>query len=251
MKIRLFLPPLVVLLALPACGPAAPDFGCTETLSALAALQREIGEIPQNLVVDAPLENGTEFDPSRYFEVFPHLSMQAGYLLDYVYTFDGMGGYPTLFARPEASAPFLSWADLPADMDSFLDHVRVDDSPEGFLQFVMFSMKAEQFYLYWHAGYNDHDFVCSPEAVKVIIASQAKGDFGIPMTIGEKLRALSIDSIEPVVTLTDETVEVQVTTFTLWGGFYRQTYTIQRSFPHTILEQEEELLVPYDCGIMF
>ena len=94
------------------------------------------------------------------------------------------------------------------------------------------------------------DYGCA-ETVKDILASQAKGDFGIPMTIAERLRSLSIVSIEPVVTLTAETVTVQVTTFTLWGGFYRQTYTIQRSFPHTILDKQEEQLVPYDCGIMF
>jgi hypothetical protein len=42
-----------------------------------------------------------------------------------------------------------------------------------------------------------------------------------------------------------------VLTFTMWGGFYRETYIIQRSYPHTIIKYEEELLVPYDCGIMF
>jgi len=58
-------------------------------------------------------------------------------------------------------------------------------------------------------------------------------------------------NIEPVVNLTDDSANVQVITFTKWGGFYRLTYSISRSFPHTIIDIKEENLVPYDCGVMF
>ena len=58
-------------------------------------------------------------------------------------------------------------------------------------------------------------------------------------------------NIESLVNLTDDSATVQVVIFTKWGGFYRLTYEISRSFPHTILDVKEENLVPYDCGIMF
>ncbi len=105
---------------------------------------------------------GLSLIPTVFVEVLTHLSMEPGYVLDYVYTFDGMGGYPTLFARPVDSPPYLSWADVPEHAEEYLDHVMVDDTPEGYLQYVMFSQNAEQFYLYWHSGYNDRGIVCNP-----------------------------------------------------------------------------------------
>jgi hypothetical protein len=57
-------------------------------------------------------------------------------------------------------------------------------------------------------------------------------------------------NIEPTVTLTHDSAIVEVVIFTKWGGFFRRTYTISRSFPHTI-DMKEENLVPYECGIMF
>jgi hypothetical protein len=251
MKTRISLVLLFVLLALPACNKVAPEYGCSETLAALYTLHNGMGIIPEHFQVENPVENGSEFDPNHYFEIFTHLSMEDGYILDYVYTFDGMGGYPTLFARPVGSAPYLSWADVPADSGDFLDHIKVDDTPEGFLQYILFAQNAEQFYLYWHSGYNDRGVVCTKEAVKSTIKNLADGDFGVAMSLGETIKSLTINQVEPVISMEDDTVTVQVTTFTMWGGFYRNTYTIQRSFPHTLLDEQEDVLVPYDCGIMF
>jgi hypothetical protein len=55
----------------------------------------------------------------------------------------------------------------------------------------------------------------------------------------------------PRVILGDETAQVQLITFTKWGGFYLTTYTISRSLPHQILDVQEKNLIHYDCGIMF
>jgi hypothetical protein len=46
-------------------------------------------------------------------------------------------------------------------------------------------------------------------------------------------------------------VEVRRMTFTQWGGFYLETYTLSRSMPHTIQDVREKNLVLYDCGVMF
>ena len=252
MKTQSFLILSLILLSLPACNKEAPtDYGCSDTFTALSPLYQDMGIIPEHFRVENPVENGTEFDPNRFIEVLTHLSMEPGYVLDYVYTFDGMGGYPTLFARPLDSPPYLSWADVPEDAEEYLDHVMVDDTPAGYLQYTLFSQNAEQFYLYWHAGYNDRGVVCTSGDVKVILEDISDGEFGLPIPIAERLKALAIKQVEPVVTIGTETVTVEVLTFTMWGGFYRDTYTLQRSFPHTILEHEEKNIVPYDCGIMF
>ncbi len=251
MKTRAFLLGTLLLLALPACGPASTDHGCAETLAALATLRQGIGQIPENLLVDNPVENGAEFDPNQYFTVFKQLSMEAGYALDFVYTYDGMGGYPTLYARNLEWTPFLSWSDVRPGMDYYLDHVMVDDTPEGFLQFAMLASSAEQFYLFWHADYNDQQVVCSRQALGDIIKTRGSGGFGIPMTAAEKAKARAIQQVEPVVTMEATTVTVKMVTFTNWGGFYRLTFKIDRAFPHHIVDVQQEQLAPYNCGIAF
>ena len=251
MKKRLVLLLMVFLASLSACGKDAPDYGCSEAFSALSPVYQDMGIIPEHFRVENPVENGTEFDPNRFIDALTHLSLEPGYVLDYVYTYDGMGGYPTLFARPVDSAPYLSWADVPGDAEDYLDHVMVDDTAEGYLQYVLFSQIAEQFYLYWHAGYNDRGAVCNPGDLKAILKDISDGEFGLPISFTGRLKALAIKQVEPVVTIGTGTVTVEVLTFTMWGGLYRDTYTIQRSFPHTILDHEEKNIVPYDCGIMF
>ena len=251
MKKHLVLLLMVFLASLSACGKDAPDYGCSAAFAALSPLYQDMGIIPEHFRVENPVENGTEFDPNRFIDALTHLSLEPGYVLDYVYTYDGMGGYPTLFARPVDSPPYLSWADVPENAEYYLDHVMVDDTPEGFLQYILFSQVAEQFYLYWHSGYNDREAVCTSGEVKTIIKDLSDGDFGLPISFTGKLKALAMRQVEPMVTIDTDTVTIEMVTFTMWGGFYQETYTIQRALPHTILEHERKLLVPYECGIMF
>jgi hypothetical protein len=46
-------------------------------------------------------------------------------------------------------------------------------------------------------------------------------------------------------------VKGEVVVFTKWGGFLQRSMTVKREFPHEILAEGEEVLVAYDCGIMF
>ena len=121
---------------------------------------------------------------------------------------------------------------------------------QGYFEYAVMDMLARQFYLNWHANYNDAEIVCDREAADAIIEGINSGDFGYKLDAKQKAQARAMTNIEPAVTLTQDSAIVEVVTFTKWGGFFRQTYTISRSFPHTI-EMEEENLVEYDCGIMF
>ena len=58
-------------------------------------------------------------------------------------------------------------------------------------------------------------------------------------------------NIEPLVKFANGAANVAPFTFTKWGGFYRLTYTIDCSFPHTIQDIKEENLVPYESRIWF
>jgi len=246
---------LVFVLLLSACGPASDDSGaistCRATVDAMSALTGGL-EFPAYFQAENPVKTGGEFDVMQYFSMLDHLSMQPGYVLDYVYHFDGMGGYPVLYIRPAGQPPYATEADLTAigDSPSYLEYVQTDDTPESYFQFVVLAMMGSQFYLYWHASYNDSQIVCDKAGVTGIVAS-LNGDFGYRISLPSRIKAALLKDVGPSINIGEQTAEVRLVTFTRWGGFYQETYTLSRSMPHTIQDVLEKNLVPYECGVMF
>ncbi|MDP2994198.1 MAG: hypothetical protein Q8N46_03640 [Anaerolineales bacterium] len=244
----------VLTLLLAACGPAPTGetiSGCRATVDAMSALTGGL-EFPANFQTENPVKTGSEFDVMQYFSVLDHLSMQPGYVLDYIYHYDGMGGYPVLYVRPAGQPPYATEADLTAggDRTSTLDYIQTDDTPESYFQFVVLAKMGSQFYLFWHANYSDSQIVCDKADVTSILAS-LNGDFGYRISLAARVRAALLKDVGPSVKVGEQTVEVRFVTFTRWGGFYQETYTLSRSMPHTIQDVQEKNLVPYECGVMF
>ena len=127
----------------------------------------------------------------------------------------------------------------------------MEDIEQGYFDYVVMDMMANQFYLFWHANYNDTQIVCNRQQLYDIVAQVSTGDFGNSMDPAQQSKARTLRNIVPVVYLTGDVAIVELVTFTKWGGFYRQTYTISREVPHTILDAKQENILPYDCGIMF
>jgi hypothetical protein len=223
---------------------------CADIVSGIANLQ--VGDIPQNLF-DSGKKQGNELDVDQYFDVLTHISMQEGYALDYVYQNDDLGGYPLLYVRPVDQAPYASTGDIPESTTllDFHDYLDVEDTEQGYFEYVVLDIMANQFYLSWHANYNDLEIVCNRDEVNDIVTQVSSGDFGIAMNLAQQAKARAMRNVEPVVRLTGDVAVVEVITFTKWGGFYRETYTISREFPHTTVDVKQENLVPYDCGIAF
>ena len=223
---------------------------CAQIVSAIARLQAV--EIPQHLF-ETGKNQGKEFDVHQYFEVLTHISMQEGYTLDYVYQIDSLGGYPLLYAHPVEQSPYASVTDIPEDtqLQDYQEYLTTDNTEQGYFEYVVMDIMASQFYLYWHANYNDTQIVCNRQQMYDIVKQVNTGDFGVTMDTSQQAKVRTLRNIVPVVLLEGDTATVEVVTFTKWGGFYRYTYTISREFPHTILDLKEENLLPYDCGVMF
>jgi hypothetical protein len=223
--------------------------GCADTLRAVLDLQPT--DIPKSLEKTG-VKSADAFNVNNYFKVLPHLSMQDGYALDYVYRLDGLGSFPYLYARPVDQTPYASMEDVPAntELGNFRDHLVIEDVEQGYFEYALMDMLAGQFYLVWHANYNDTEIVCSREAADAIVEGLNAGNFGMAMDANQKAHVRAMTNIEPVVKLTSDSAIVEIVTFTKWGGFFRRTYTISRVFPHTV-EMKEENLVEYQCGIMF
>lgn len=223
---------------------------CADVLSAFRAVQP--GAVPQSLL-ETGVKQGGEFDVNDYFEAFTHISMEEGYALDYVYQVDSLGAFPILYARPTDQPAYASANELPADTQwtDYLNHISIDDSEQGYFEFVALDIMARQFYLDWHANYNDTEIVCDKKAVNEIVADINDGSFGAPFDASQQVQARTLTDIEPLVKLTDDSAIVEIITFTKWGGFYRLIYTVSRSFPHAILDVKTENILEYDCGIVF
>jgi hypothetical protein len=223
---------------------------CAELVSSVASLQP--GEVPRPLF-ETGRKQGDELDLNQYFNVLPHVSMQEGYTLDYVYQIDSLGGYPLLYVRPVDQAPYASVADIPENtqLRDYREYLNVEDVEQAYFEQVVLDIMADQFYLFWHANYNDTLIVCNRQQVYDIVAQVSSGDFGVAMDVAQQAEARTLRNIRPVVHLTGDVASVEIVTFTKWGGFYRETYTISRGFPHTIVDVQQENIIPYDCGIMF
>ncbi|MEW6402596.1 MAG: hypothetical protein AB1649_12405 [Chloroflexota bacterium] len=223
---------------------------CESILSDVSSLQAL--DTPDYLL-ETGIKQGGEFDANEYFNVLTHVSMQEGYVLDYVYPIADLGASPILYARPVDQAPYLSMDDIPenTDLPDFRDYLEVEDVEQGYFEYVVLDLLAGQFYLFWHSNYNDTQIVCDKNEVNDIVKSVSAGDFGYAMDFAQQTQARAMKNIEPSVRLTEDSAIVQIIIFTKWGGFYRYTYTISRTFPHTIIDLKQDNLVPYDCGVMF
>ena len=225
-------------------------FNCADIVAVVENLQPD--KIPEHLM-ETGIKQGDEFDTNQYFDALTHVSMRAGYALDYVYQGDSLGAFPMLYARPLDLAPYASMKDVPGNtqLPDFHEYLDVDDVEQGYFEYVVMDIMAGQFYLFWHANYNDMEIVCNRDDVNDIISGVNAGDFGNDLDLGQQTKARGIKNIEPAVRLTGDVAIVEVVAFTKWGGFYRLIYTISREAQHKIIDVQQEELVPYDCGVMF
>jgi len=225
---------------------------CRDAVEGMAVLTADL-RMPDHLLVENPAKTAEDFDVNAYFDVLDHLTVEEGYFLDYVYQVDFMGGYPVLYVLPEGETPFATIADYgravgDGEEPDYLDRIMTNDTAEGYVQLVVLDVMAEQFYLHWHAGYNDSRIICDEETLDTLLTSD--NDFGQPLPEDVQTQARDLD-VAPTVTLDDNTAQVRVLLFTKWGGFYEVWFTISRDYPRAVYDWESEALVPYDCGVMF
>ena len=228
---------------------------CRESVAAIAGMHADL-EFPDHLMQENAVLQDGDFDVSKTLAALDHLAVEEGYTLDYVYAYDGMGGYPVLYLRPEDQEPYRTIEDYntahaEGNGSHYPDAIRVDDTAESYMQLAALHVMGSQFYLFWHSNYNDYRIVCDDETREAILDAHTDDNgWGYPIPEEDQELAREID-LTPVVEYDYETIQVRVVLFTDWGGFMRTTFTIGRGFPRPAIETESETLVPYDCGIMF
>ena len=217
-------------------------------------------QLPAHLMEENPILRGDEFDVMAVFNILDRIHVLEGYRLAYVYIYDGMGGYPVLYAYEEGTQPFLSNEEYLSARPNCVDHnmnaaqcnilpyIVTDGSELGYLQLILLDQVGEQFYLYWHSAYRDIRFITTQAALYREI--DGISDPFIPLTTYQVRKAKRIDPT-PEVRIDGEQIIVRTVWFTHWGGFFESRYTLNKDQPHEIIDIEINNLVEYDCGIMF
>ncbi len=208
-----------------------------------------------------PDKENLEFDAREYFTVLKHISPPEGYVLDYVYEIVGMGNRPYLYLRKSADPRFETFKDyeesvggskgVSEQQKKLSSMFQLDGTPESFFEAVVFEILKGQFYLTWHANYNDKEIVISKKDVKRIVAELSITDFGKRISASEKKQALKLDVTPTIAFLDEDTAEVSVVTFSKWSGFSRKTWKISRKDPRNFSEPDIKTLLEYKCGVMF
>jgi len=203
-----------------------------------------------------------DFDVNQYFSIFPHLQLEKGLQLDYAYDLSGMGGFPIIYFAPKgtlAFALFQEFVDFAAISESdpgsykpydhkndYLALIQVDDSPEGYLQYLILNITGDQFYLVWHANYNDTVILCDASDIGEVAKEIAGFNLTFPKEIVAKIKTIDFT---PTISIGETTVSIRLVQFSKWYGFRETNYSIDRKIPHQVTVEPFKALVDYDCGI--
>ncbi len=185
------------------------------------SMKFELGEFSkaEELRANAEMERllPLEFDVNRYFEVFNRLKMEEGYVLDYRYHLSSPEGNPVLYARKKNEPRNYSIGGVRTTFrkdaaDEYLLHIKTDGSREGFIQLAALHLIGANFYLYWHAFYDDLEFY---------------------------------SRIPASVTYYQDEVAVSFYISTFSQLMARHTLRIKRNFPHQYVSETRRTIIPY------
>ena len=243
---------------------------CRAVVDGIYNLKKEL-EFPEHFLEENPIKQPSDFDPNQYFRVLRHLSMEAGYKLDYLYFGDELGGLPLVYARTSGSAPFQSYEEFLGSYGEemsgersygwlnhsydYLESVRIDQSPESYFEFVTLALLGDQFYLFWHGMYNDIRILCETGDIEGVVADVNEllsVPLGEPFEFSREVQD-KIDMIDftPVVLVEEDTISLRFVTFTKWGGFVEYVYVMDKDDPVQLLDVQFNSLVEWDCGVNF
>ncbi len=222
-----------------------PPSAFQQTVDALRSLQpRGAPSNPRDVT-----RSDLDFDINQYFTVLRHLNMQPGYTLDYVYRYDSSGASPIIYARRADQEQLATYEDYRAatGVSTASERIYGDGTPEAYFEWVVFQIMGGQFYLFWHAAYDDALVICDHSGLD---ARMAWGTGISAFSAAMIAEAHNID-FTPTIQIQGTQVVVRVVTFTQWGGFIERTYTLSRDPPLSIINHAERVLLKNDVAITY
>jgi predicted small lipoprotein YifL len=246
---------------------------CRSVVDGFAGLTQGL-DFPEHYMTGNFTRQPGDFDPNDYFKVLTHLKIAPGYTLDYVFFGDSIGGKPLIYARKFDSKPFenykafvRSYGEPPIDEYSFLplkyasayvEKIQPDQSPESYFQFLALALLGDQFYLSWHALYNDQKILCDASDLETIdqdlkmfmprSSEEDISEIGLPQEVIDQVAKINL---QPLVLVNEKTVTIRFVSFTKWGGFIENIFVMDKKNLKNPIDTQSNVLIEYDCGVMF
>lgn len=187
-----------------------------------------------------PEKQEGDFDVARYMDVLDYLTLPLDLTLDYVYDSNGGGGYTIIYVRSIHEQPFATVqeyrdASCPeGQCPQFIQPITaVGNYPQGYMQLAVLHVMAEQFYLWWHALFNDYQIIYNQatltSTLRQIESEVSYGDCGaLSDEEMDQARALHVDPLVTYNVIAGE-VRASLVVFSKWGGFYRKSLIVTSS----------------------
>jgi hypothetical protein len=224
---------------------------CRELLRQVRERCRAIRNPPSPLMQPQDLarlhEHPNRYDPQRWFEIFRHLHLKDGYVLDFVYHLHGNTGAPLLYARRAGEPRRGSVGDQPAEREEWQAVLDDDRTPAGLFERVVLARVAHRFHRHWHAFADQAEFICGREelqreleACPEPVAGQRvmpPGTLPVPRT--EVLARAAADLIPSVEQDDDGGGRVYALSWQRPGGLTRQVYAVRQGCPVRLVGEEK------------
>lgn len=209
-----------------------------------------------------------EFDVNEYFTLLNCIHPVPGSVLDYIYMGDDEGRRPLIYIRDRTHVPYTSFLEYLDEegktqftFDIFFKlfrqyggtidwpwHMVIEDSRDGFFQFLLLTTMGSQFYLWGDANYDDLTMVCDTRGLYSIAEREPDFVREDPDFIAALNEACRFD-LHPVIAMSEDRVMMTALFFTKWGGLVMGTFLVEREYPHTGIGSRWMTIVEYDCGI--
>jgi len=190
-------------------------------------------------------------DLVKALDCLDRLSMRPGYSMWLHLAEDvGMGDESYFCVRPDVMLENVDKYKIPLfnshdEMDLMKGGVKVEPSPMGAWQFYLLISSTTVLPYNWHGGYNHRTYIFSYITLRKVIPPDMEVDDDF----------FTKHDLMPKITQQGSKFHVSCCYWSEWRGLVRETFYF-RFKGHTITtirhkEEEDEVILPYDCGICF
>ena len=181
-------------------------------------------------------EHPDRYDPNRWLELFPHVRMRPGWVLDFVYRYWGNGGAPVLYARA-ARGPRRAAVDE-NQRGAWQSALVPDGSGEGIFETVVLARVAHRFHRVWHAFADNAEFICDRDGLRAELGdpvAETPTQPHLPVGAGgltqDGIDTLMARDTTPRIQLADGSATITLLSVCRPGGLSEQTYEVRAGQP--------------------
>ena len=213
-------------------------------------------------------------DLNEFLKCFTHLHLDDGYVLDYVYT-----KRPLVYCRKPTEEPlvtneqfknrfkfdtdvFIRDPENYEGVDSypeftyqnaFIEHLHVDDSPEGLFELALFLHSIKTFYMYDHLIYERVNYIYTKSCFDTFFRAAKEDSLSYPVRWSYSADSLvAINKLNYAANLTtfdDGTKEVAIMTENPWHGLCWLITTFDKN--NVAFKSRFETVIKSECHTLF